>query len=80
MVIVTASPNSDRVRGTATIKENGESIMATKITTALVAALVAGALMNHEALARGGGGHGGGFGGGGFHGGGFGFRGARLLE
>jgi hypothetical protein len=27
--------------------------MATKITTALVAALVAGALMNHEALARG---------------------------
>ena len=52
--------------------------MATKITTALVAALVVGALMtpNHEALARGGGGfggggHGGGFGGGGFHGGGF---------
>ena len=44
--------------------------MATKITTALVAALVIGALMipNHEALARGGGG----FGGGGFHGGGFG--------
>ena len=40
---------------------------------------------NHEALARGGGGHGGGFGGGGFHGGGFhgggfGFRGARLVE
>ena len=62
----------------ATIKGNGESIMATKITTALVAALVVGALMtpNHEALARGGGGfggggHGGGFGGGGFHGGGF---------
>jgi uncharacterized membrane protein YgcG len=79
MVIGTASPNSDCVRGTATIKENGESIMATKITTALVAALVAGALMtsNHEALARGGGGHGGGFGGGGFHGGGC---GARLLE
>jgi uncharacterized membrane protein YgcG len=76
MVVGTASPNSDRVRGTATIKENGESIMATKITTALVAALVAG----HEALARGGGGHGGGFGGGGFHGGGFGFRGACLLE
>jgi uncharacterized membrane protein len=59
--------------------------MATKITTALVAALVVGALMipNHEALARGGGGfggggHGGGFGGGGFHGGfhggGFGFH------
>lgn len=60
--------------------------MATKITTALVAALVVVALMtpNHEALARGGGGfggggHGGGFGGGGFHsgggfhGGGFGF-------
>ncbi len=51
--------------------------MATKITTALVAALVVGALMtpNHEALARGGGfdggGHGGGFGGGGFYGGGF---------
>jgi hypothetical protein len=36
--------------------------MATKITTALVAALVVGALMtpNHEALARGGGGFGGG--------------------
>jgi hypothetical protein len=44
--------------------------MATKITTALVAALVVGALMtpNHEVLARGGGG----FGGGWFHGGGFG--------
>ena len=63
----------------ATIKGNGESNMATKITTALVAALVVGALMtpNHEALARGGGGfggggHGGGFGGGGFHGRGFG--------
>ena len=51
--------------------------MATKITTALVAALVVGALMtpNHEALARGGGGFGGGgfHSGGGFHGGGFGF-------
>jgi hypothetical protein len=86
MVIGTASKLRPR-SGTATIKENGESIMATKITTALVAALVAGALMtsNHEALARGGGGHGGGFGGGGFHGGGFhgggfGFRGARLLQ
>jgi hypothetical protein len=54
----------------ATIKGNGESNMATKITTAFVAALVVGALMtpNREALARGsggfgGGGHGGGFGG-----------------
>jgi hypothetical protein len=47
--------------------------MATKITTALVAALVVGALMtpNHEALARGGGGFGGGGHGGGFGGGGF---------
>ena len=45
--------------------------MATKITTALVAALVVGALMtpNHEALARGGGGFGGGGHGGGFGGG-----------
>jgi hypothetical protein len=44
--------------------------MATKITMALVAALLVGASMtpNHETLARGGGG----FGGGGFHGGGFG--------
>jgi hypothetical protein len=44
--------------------------MAATITTALVAALVIGALMtsNHEALARGGGG----FRGGSFHGGGFG--------
>jgi hypothetical protein len=81
------SPRQEFLVLAATIKGNGESIMATKITTALVAALVVGALMipNHEALARGGGGfggggfHGGGFGGGGFHrggfhGGGFGFQ------
>jgi hypothetical protein len=81
------SPRQEFLVLAATIKGNRESIMATKITTVLVAALVVGALMtpNHEALARGGGGfggggfHGGGFGGGGFHrggfhGGGFGFH------
>src|ERR1700730_5549840 len=52
------SPRQEFLVLAATIKGNGESIMATKITTALVAALVVGALMtpNHEALARGGGG------------------------
>src|SRR5438874_2366216 len=72
------SPRQEFLVLAVTINGNGESIMATKITAALGAALVIGALMtsNHEALARdggfgGGGFHGGGFGGGGFHGGGF---------
>jgi hypothetical protein len=48
-----------------------ESNVMTKKFAIAVVALLAGALMlpNHEALARGGGGHGGDFGGGGFHGG-----------